>query len=70
MGFYLRTSVLIFFHLSGSPDDWECFQHYLGCLLEDDRILCNGPAEDRLHASGHVEHQPLSLADEEVNAET
>ncbi|XP_021846113.1 N-terminal acetyltransferase B complex auxiliary subunit NAA25 isoform X2 [Spinacia oleracea] len=23
------------------PDDWECFLHYLGCLLEDDQSWCN-----------------------------
>ncbi|KAK9065965.1 hypothetical protein SSX86_015367 [Deinandra increscens subsp. villosa] len=29
------------------PDDWECFHHYLGCLLEDDcslSILVNSPS--------------------------
>ena len=31
---------------SGSPDDWECFLHYLGCLLEDDQSWCNGPSSE------------------------
>lgn len=70
MVFHLQTSVLIFFHLSGSPDDWECFQHYLGCLLEDERSLCNGPAEDKSPVSGNVEHQFSSLGDAEVHAKT
>ncbi|XP_057955764.1 N-terminal acetyltransferase B complex auxiliary subunit NAA25 isoform X2 [Malania oleifera] len=28
------------------PDDWECFLHYLSCLLEDDSSLCNGATSD------------------------
>ncbi|PKI54650.1 hypothetical protein CRG98_024935, partial [Punica granatum] len=50
------------------PDDWECFQHYLDCLMEDGRSLSNGPAEDRSHASGRAEHHSLPLADEVFNS--
>ncbi|KAK4762740.1 hypothetical protein SAY86_008508 [Trapa natans] len=49
------------------PDDWECFQHYLGCLLEDGVSLSNGPVEDKLLAS-HMEHQLSSLGDEEIDS--
>ncbi|XP_074301820.1 N-terminal acetyltransferase B complex auxiliary subunit NAA25-like isoform X1 [Silene latifolia] len=30
--------------LESCPDDWECFLHYLGCLLEDDNSWCDGSA--------------------------
>lgn len=32
--------------LESCPDDWECFLHYLGCLLEDDQSWCNGPSSE------------------------
>ncbi|KAH9624384.1 hypothetical protein KSS87_011895 [Heliosperma pusillum] len=28
--------------LESCPDDWECFLHYLGCLLEDDKSWSDG----------------------------
>ncbi|KAI4368924.1 hypothetical protein MLD38_017425 [Melastoma candidum] len=30
------------------PDDWECFQHYLGCLLEDGSRWENRTIQDKL----------------------
>uniref|UniRef100_A0A7C9ARA7 Phagocyte signaling-impaired protein n=1 Tax=Opuntia streptacantha TaxID=393608 RepID=A0A7C9ARA7_OPUST len=32
--------------LESCPDDWECFLHYLGCLLEDDQTWRNGPTSE------------------------
>ncbi|XP_076930880.1 N-terminal acetyltransferase B complex auxiliary subunit NAA25-like [Bidens hawaiensis] len=34
------------------PDDWECFHHYLGCLLEDDCSLKVSKSTDCQH--GHL----------------
>ncbi|KAL2899246.1 N-terminal acetyltransferase B complex auxiliary subunit NAA25 [Bienertia sinuspersici] len=28
------------------PDDWQCFLHYLGCLLEDDQSWCDGTTSE------------------------
>ncbi|MCD7458916.1 N-alpha-acetyltransferase 25, NatB auxiliary subunit [Datura stramonium] len=42
-----------------SPDDWECFLHYLDCLLEDDSSLCKGANNDSTY--------PLKLMDSQVS---
>lgn len=57
---------LILFLSSGSPDDWECFLHYLGCLLEDDSNWCNRDNTDPIHPLKFVECKISSLADEMV----
>ncbi|KAG2672979.1 hypothetical protein I3760_13G067800 [Carya illinoinensis] len=48
-----------------SPDDWECFLHYLGCLLEDDTNWCNGVPNDPILPSKHMDCK-LSHLKEEV----
>ncbi|KAL2924309.1 N-terminal acetyltransferase B complex auxiliary subunit NAA25, partial [Bienertia sinuspersici] len=32
--------------LESCPDDWQCFLHYLGCLLEDDQSWCDGTTSE------------------------
>ncbi|XP_059626419.1 N-terminal acetyltransferase B complex auxiliary subunit NAA25 isoform X2 [Cornus florida] len=43
------------------PDDWECFIHYLGCLLEDDSCWCKDGSSDPIHAPGSVNCKVLHL---------
>ncbi|XP_059290363.1 N-terminal acetyltransferase B complex auxiliary subunit NAA25 isoform X2 [Lycium ferocissimum] len=50
--------------LFGSPDDWECFLHYLGCLLEDDSSFCNGANSDSIYALKPMDSQVSVLTDE------
>ncbi|XP_021720964.1 N-terminal acetyltransferase B complex auxiliary subunit NAA25-like isoform X1 [Chenopodium quinoa] len=40
------------------PDDWECFLHYLGCLLEDDQSWCNGVTSEPRCPPGSVNKLP------------
>ncbi|XP_021909820.1 N-terminal acetyltransferase B complex auxiliary subunit NAA25 [Carica papaya] len=47
-----------------SPDDWECFLHYLGCLLEDDSSWCNSTVNDPIHPPKFVECKFSQLGDE------
>ncbi|KAJ0084133.1 hypothetical protein Patl1_30998 [Pistacia atlantica] len=47
-----------------SPDDWECFLHYLGCLLEDDSSWCNGANSDPIHPPKLVDCKFSHLTDE------
>ncbi|XP_062086683.1 N-terminal acetyltransferase B complex auxiliary subunit NAA25 isoform X2 [Humulus lupulus] len=47
-----------------SPDDWECFIHYLGCLLEDDSYWRNQALIDPIHPSKSVDYKILHLEDE------
>ncbi|KAF7119591.1 hypothetical protein RHSIM_Rhsim13G0064100 [Rhododendron simsii] len=47
------------------PDDWECFLHYLGCLLEDDSSWCNG---DPIHRSNPLDCKLSHLTDEVFDA--
>ncbi|KAL5580626.1 hypothetical protein UlMin_013068 [Ulmus minor] len=44
------------------PDDWECFLHYLGCLLEDN-YWCNRDMNDPIHPPKSVD-KISPLADE------
>ncbi|XP_022149780.1 N-terminal acetyltransferase B complex auxiliary subunit NAA25-like isoform X2 [Momordica charantia] len=46
------------------PDDWECFLHYLGCLLEDDSNWCNESSIDPIHPPKRVLCKISPLADE------
>ncbi|CAK7351925.1 unnamed protein product [Dovyalis caffra] len=46
------------------PDDWECFLHYLGCLLEDDSSWSNGANNDPINPPKLVDCKVSQLADE------
>ncbi|KFK27373.1 hypothetical protein AALP_AA8G374400 [Arabis alpina] len=47
-----------------SPDDWECFLHYLGCLLEDDSIWKYFDNIDQIHPTKHIECKFSHLTEE------
>ncbi|KAL1217593.1 N-terminal acetyltransferase B complex auxiliary subunit NAA25 [Cardamine amara subsp. amara] len=47
-----------------SPDDWECFLHYLGCLLEDDSIWKYFDNIDQVHPTKHIECKFSHLTEE------
>ncbi|XP_023512979.1 N-terminal acetyltransferase B complex auxiliary subunit NAA25-like isoform X1 [Cucurbita pepo subsp. pepo] len=46
------------------PDDWECFLHYLGCLLEDDSYWCTEENVDPIHPPKKVLCKISPLSDE------
>ncbi|XP_057487729.1 N-terminal acetyltransferase B complex auxiliary subunit NAA25-like isoform X1 [Actinidia eriantha] len=46
------------------PDDWECFLHYLGCMLEDDSSWCDSASCDPVHPSKSVDCKLSHLTDE------
>ncbi|CAH1446994.1 unnamed protein product [Lactuca virosa] len=46
------------------PDDWECFLHYLGCLLEDDCIFPGGTNSPSLHVSTLIDCNHRHLSDD------
>ncbi|GAV58667.1 NatB_MDM20 domain-containing protein/TPR_9 domain-containing protein [Cephalotus follicularis] len=46
------------------PDDWECFLHYLGCLLEDDSSWNNGSVNNPIHHLKLVDCKFSHLTDE------
>lgn len=46
------------------PDDWECFLHYLGCLLEDDGSLCMGTKNDSTYPLKSMDSHVSHLTDE------
>ncbi|CAK9164142.1 unnamed protein product [Ilex paraguariensis] len=46
------------------PDDWECFQQYLGCLLEDNSSWCKASNSDPVHPPNVVGCKPLHLTDD------
>ncbi|TXG74476.1 hypothetical protein EZV62_003055 [Acer yangbiense] len=47
-----------------SSDDWECFLHYLSCLLEDESSWCNGATDDPIHTKKFVDCKLSHLTDE------
>ncbi|XP_019088441.1 PREDICTED: phagocyte signaling-impaired protein isoform X1 [Camelina sativa] len=47
-----------------SPDDWECFLHYLGCLLEDDSIWKYFDNIDQIQPTKHIECKFSHLTEE------
>lgn len=53
----------------GSPDDWECFLHYLGCLLEDAGSLCVGTKNDSTYPLKSMDSHVSHLTDEAVIAD-
>ncbi|KAM7496400.1 hypothetical protein LguiA_020814 [Lonicera macranthoides] len=46
------------------PDDWECFLHYLGCLLEDDSSWCKDVNGDAIHPPKSVDCKLAHLSDD------
>lgn len=44
------------------PDDWECFLHYLGSLLEDDSMLIKD--NDSTHATKSIDCKNMLISDE------
>ncbi|KDP45753.1 hypothetical protein JCGZ_17360 [Jatropha curcas] len=50
------------------PDDWECFLHYLGCLLEDDSSWSKGVNNGSIHPPKLVDCKISHLADEVFNS--
>ncbi|KAI4315952.1 hypothetical protein L6164_023975 [Bauhinia variegata] len=50
--------------LKSSPDDWQCFLHYLGCLLEDDSIWCDEAVNDPVHPPKFINCKISHLTDE------
>ncbi|XP_020221131.1 N-terminal acetyltransferase B complex auxiliary subunit NAA25 [Cajanus cajan] len=53
--------------LESCPDDWECFLHYLGCLLEDGSIWCDEAANDPVHPPKFVNCKVSHLTDEQFD---
>ncbi|CAK8566015.1 unnamed protein product [Lathyrus sativus] len=54
--------------LESCPDDWECFLHYLGCLLEDGSIWCNEAVNDPVHPPKFVSCKVSHLTDEQFDS--
>ncbi|KAJ0926355.1 putative tetratricopeptide-like helical domain superfamily [Helianthus annuus] len=46
------------------PDDWECFHHFLGCLLEDDCSLPRMADSPSVQMSTSIDCQHRHLADD------
>ncbi|XP_027334003.1 N-terminal acetyltransferase B complex auxiliary subunit NAA25 isoform X2 [Abrus precatorius] len=55
--------------LESCPDDWECFLHYLGCLLEDDSIWCDETVNDPVHPPKFVNCKVSHLTDEQFDSQ-
>lgn len=49
-----------------SPDDWECFLHYLGCLLEDASNMCLGADGNPVYPPKPIDCRNLKLTDKQV----
>ncbi|KAB1202229.1 Phagocyte signaling-impaired protein [Morella rubra] len=47
-----------------SPDDWESFLHYLGCLLEDDSNWCNVVLDNSISPTKLMDCKISHLADD------
>ncbi|KAG9132857.1 hypothetical protein Leryth_014790 [Lithospermum erythrorhizon] len=46
------------------PDDWDCFLHYLSCLLEDDHSFWEGASSGAVRSSQPIDCNNMLLADE------
>lgn len=57
---------LYFLPLVCSPDDWECFLQYLGCLLEDENFLIK--ENDLIRPPKSTECNNLHISEELVNS--
>ncbi|RZB80750.1 N-terminal acetyltransferase B complex auxiliary subunit NAA25 isoform C [Glycine soja] len=55
--------------VTASPDDWESFLHYLGCLLEDDSIWCDEVVNDPVHPPKFVNFKVSHLTDEQFDSQ-
>ena len=55
-----------FFCSLGSPDDWECFLQYLGCLFEDDSMWKFFDDIDQIHPTKNIECKFSHLTEEMV----
>ncbi|KAM5583076.1 N-terminal acetyltransferase B complex auxiliary subunit NAA25 [Rosa sericea] len=64
VGDYAAAAIIFQKILELCPDDWECFLHYLGCLLEDDSNWCNRAITDPIHPPKFVECKISNLTDE------
>ncbi|GAU27259.1 hypothetical protein TSUD_125400 [Trifolium subterraneum] len=64
------TAAADIFHkiLESCPDDWECFRHYLGCLLEDGSIWCD-EANDPVHPPKFISCKVSPLSDEQFDSQ-
>ncbi|XP_061359920.1 N-terminal acetyltransferase B complex auxiliary subunit NAA25 [Gastrolobium bilobum] len=64
------TAAADIFHkiLESCPDDWECFLHYLGCLLEDGNIWCDEVVNDPVHPPKIVNCKVSHLTDEQFDS--
>lgn len=49
-----------------SPDDWECFLQYIGCLLEDGDSLTQ--VTNYIHLPKSIECKDLHLEEEVVSS--
>ncbi|KAK7305478.1 hypothetical protein VNO77_43384 [Canavalia gladiata] len=54
--------------LESCPDDWECFLHYLGCLLEDGSIWCDELVNDPVHPPKFVNCKVSHLTDDQFDS--
>ncbi|KAL8525801.1 hypothetical protein ACS0TY_015154 [Phlomoides rotata] len=52
--------------LEHCPDDWECFLHFLGCLLEDDSVLVKDT--DTIHTQISFDCKKLRITDEHFDS--
>ncbi|RDY04396.1 N-terminal acetyltransferase B complex auxiliary subunit NAA25, partial [Mucuna pruriens] len=59
--FYIQLGLYI-------PDDWDCFLHYLGCLLEDGSIWSDEAVNDPVHPPKSVNCKVLHLTDEQFDS--
>lgn len=51
----------------GSPDDWEYFLHYMGCLFDNESSMCMGTGGNPMGSTKSVECKNLKLPDEVVS---
>ncbi|OIV89029.1 hypothetical protein TanjilG_24099 [Lupinus angustifolius] len=54
--------------LESCPDDWECFLHYLGCLLEDGSIWSDEAVNDPVHPPKFINCKVSHLTDEQFDS--
>lgn len=51
-----------------SPDDWECFQNYLSCLIGDGSNWSKGAQNNSIHLPNSGDCKNLHLTDEMVHS--
>ncbi|KAL2333032.1 hypothetical protein Fmac_014245 [Flemingia macrophylla] len=67
-GDYTAAADIFLKILDTCPDDWECFLHYLGCLLEDGSIWCDEAVNDSVHPPKFVNCKVSHLTDEQFDS--